>query len=155
MVVRMRMGVGLVRPAVRRPARVSNPDGAFQRLPGEAQFEVLELALGPPARQPPALERGNAGGVIAAIFEPLEGIDHLAGDRLVPENSDDSAHRAWMSFASPSAGSPQRCKRGPQVPEITKHCVEFQPALGMLNRTVRLSFCSPRHVLASAARLLP
>ena len=38
------------------------------------------------------IERGDAGGVIAAIFEALERIDQMAGDRLASENSDDPAH---------------------------------------------------------------
>ena len=38
------------------------------------------------------IERGDAGGVIAAVFEALERIDQMAGDRLAPDNSDDAAH---------------------------------------------------------------
>ena len=40
----------------------------------------------------PRFERGDAGGIVAAVFEPLERIDELARDRLTAENSDDAAH---------------------------------------------------------------
>ena len=38
------------------------------------------------------VQRGDARGVIAAVFEPLERIDQVFGDRFGPEYSDDPAH---------------------------------------------------------------
>jgi Transposase IS116/IS110/IS902 family len=39
-----------------------------------------------------AFQRGNASGVVAPIFEPLERVDKQARDRLTPENAYNSAH---------------------------------------------------------------
>ena len=60
----------------------------------EALFQILQLALGAPARQVAAFQRRDAGGIVAAIFEALERLDHFLGDRLAPEYPDDPAH-AW------------------------------------------------------------
>src|SRR5947207_1965515 len=87
----VRMGVVLGRLAVGRPAGVADPDGAGERLLLETRLQVSQLALGAPARQRAALQRGDAGGVIAAIFEALERIDELACDRLTTENPDNPA----------------------------------------------------------------
>jgi hypothetical protein len=43
-----------------------------------------------------AFERGDARGVIAAIFKALERLDDFLGDRLAPEYSDDPAHAPNM-----------------------------------------------------------
>ena len=87
----VRMRVELGRLAVRGPAGVADADSSGKRFAGEPLLQVLELALGAPARQRPALERRNAGGVVAAILQALERIDELARDGLTPENSNDPA----------------------------------------------------------------
>jgi hypothetical protein len=91
-VARMRMRVGFARSAVRRPPRVADADHALQWRFRQPQFEVLELALGPPARQVATFERRDTGRVVAAIFEPLQSLDDRIGDRRAPQNSDDPAH---------------------------------------------------------------
>ena len=53
--VHVRVRVGLARASVRRPARVADAGAALQRLVGEPQFEVLELALGPALVELPML----------------------------------------------------------------------------------------------------
>ena len=42
----------------------------------------------------------DAGGIIAAIFEPPQSFDQSGRHRLAPENSDDSAHAAQNLFGS-------------------------------------------------------
>jgi hypothetical protein len=86
------MRVAFGRPAVGRPAGVPDADGAGQRLTREPGFEVAQLALGPPADELSALQRGHAGGVVAPVFEALERIDKQARDRFTPENANNSAH---------------------------------------------------------------
>jgi hypothetical protein len=39
-----------------------------------------------------AFQRGNAGGIVAAIFEALERIHNLIRNRTAPENADNAAH---------------------------------------------------------------
>ena len=48
-----------------------------ERLIGEPQLQVLELALGAAAVEVAVLDRGDAGGIIAAIFQPPQGIDEM------------------------------------------------------------------------------
>jgi hypothetical protein len=97
LVGRMRMRVYLVRLAVRGPARVSDAGMAGERLAHQPLFEVLQLAFGAAPRQVPALERGHARRIVAAVFKALERLDHFLGDRLASEYSDDSAHPWNMS----------------------------------------------------------
>ncbi len=89
---RMRMRVDFGRPPMRRPARVADPARAGQRVGAQHGFQVPELALGAPTRQPPVLERRDAGRVVAAIFEPLQRLDEQVRDRLTAEDADDAAH---------------------------------------------------------------
>ena len=88
----MRMGIGLVRLAVGCPAGMADAGGAGERVLLEPALQVLELALGAPPGQVPRFQRGNAGRVIAAIFQPLERVDQLTGDRLMAEDSNNAAH---------------------------------------------------------------
>ena len=89
----MRMGIGLVRLAVGGPAGMADADDAHERLRAQLGLEVAQLALGAPAREPARLQGGDAGGVVAAIFEALERVDQLLRHRLVSENADDAAHK--------------------------------------------------------------
>ena len=94
---RVRMRVGLVRPAVGRPAGVADADRAIERLAREFLFQISELALGAPAREHAVLEGGDAGGIIAAVFEALERIDQQRRDRLAADDSDNAAHASGPS----------------------------------------------------------
>ncbi len=58
---RMRMRIILGRPAMRRPARMADADLALQRLFGEQQLQVLQLAFGPAAGEATGFERRDAG----------------------------------------------------------------------------------------------
>ena len=92
------MGVGLVRASMRRPARVADATVAAERFAHEALAKVAQLALGAPAGQAPALQRGDAGRIIAAIFEAAQRLDNVAGNGFDAENSDYSAHVPAVSF---------------------------------------------------------
>ena len=89
---RVRMGIRFGRRAVRRPARVADAGRAGERLGLQPRLEIDELAAGAPARQLAILERGDAGGIVAAIFEPLQRIDDERRDRLAAQNADNPAH---------------------------------------------------------------
>jgi hypothetical protein len=54
---------------------VADADHAIERFARELLFQIPELAFGTPAREHAVLERGDAGGIIAAVFEALERID--------------------------------------------------------------------------------
>ena len=89
---RMRMRIGLIRPAVGCPARVGDADPPVQALATEPSLQIRELALGATALKASRFERGYPGGIIAAVFEPLERIEQMAGNRLFPQNPHDPAH---------------------------------------------------------------
>jgi hypothetical protein len=67
-------------------------DMTAERLGPQSRLEILELALGAAALEMVAFQRGDAGGVVAAIFKPLERIHQLLRDRTAPENADNTAH---------------------------------------------------------------
>src|SRR5262245_15053872 len=88
----VRMRVALGRLAVRRPAGVADAADARERLALEPRLEIAQLALGAAAGELTAFQRRNAGGIITAVFKPLERIDQRTGDRLTSQNADYSAH---------------------------------------------------------------
>ena len=88
----VRVRVVLIRLAVGRPAGVADADLAIERMRTQARFEIAKFTLGALARDVSAFERGNARGIVAAIFKTLERVDHLAGDRLAPDNAYNPTH---------------------------------------------------------------
>src|SRR6185295_11276141 len=91
----MGMGIGLVRAPVGRPAGMADASGAGQRRLPEPALEILQLAFRPQAGEPTAFEGGDTGGIIAAIFQPLERIDERLGHRRTSENTDDPTHYSF------------------------------------------------------------
>ena len=75
----VRMGVALGRRAVRRPARVADAGGAGQRRAVQRRGEVAELALGAAALDLAVDQGGDAGAVIAAIFQPPQRLQDAGG----------------------------------------------------------------------------
>jgi hypothetical protein len=88
----VRMCVGLVGPAMGRPAGVADADRPGERLAREFLFEILQLAFGAAPRQHAVFEGGNTGGIIAAVFEALERIDQERRNRFAADDSDNAAH---------------------------------------------------------------
>ncbi len=96
----VRMRVALVRLAVRRPAGMADADIAGERLLRQALFQRRELAFGAAAAERAVIERGDAGGVVAAVFEAFERLDQVARDRLTSDDSDDPAHPSGWPLCS-------------------------------------------------------
>ena len=88
----VRMGVVLGRLAVGGPAGVSDAGMAGERFCLQPRFEVFQFAFGAAALEMLALQRRNASGIVAAIFESLERIHDLVRDRTAPQNADNAAH---------------------------------------------------------------
>ena len=76
-----RMGVGLGRQAVRRPAGMADADRALHRLVIEPRGEVGELALGAAALDAAVDQGRDPGRIIAAVFETAQPLDQPGGDR--------------------------------------------------------------------------
>ncbi len=98
---RMGMGIDLVGPAMGRPTGVADADGPRQRLLGEPDLEIAQLAFGAAAGQLAGLQRRDPGRIVAAVFQPPQGIHHARRDRLAAENSYDSAHDATPPACRP------------------------------------------------------
>jgi len=88
----MRMRVVFRRLAVGGPARVSDAGVTRQRFGSQSRFKILEFAFGATPLEMVAFQRGDAGGIVAAIFKPLERIDQLLRNRSAPQNADNAAH---------------------------------------------------------------
>ena len=88
----MRVGVGLVGDAMGGPAGVANADGARQWIAFEQLLKIAQLARSASAAQLTIRDGRNTGGIIAAIFQPLQCIHKLRRNRGLSENSDNSTH---------------------------------------------------------------
>ena len=91
-IVRVGVGIGLGRLAVSRPAGVADADGAADRLALQKRAQVAELALGAAALDLAVDQGRHAGGIVAAILEPLESVEQQGRDRRRSDDSDDPAH---------------------------------------------------------------
>jgi hypothetical protein len=65
---------------------------ALERSVFQSRFEIFQLAFGTAPLEMIAFQCRNACGIVAAIFEALERVDQLLGDRRASENTDDAAH---------------------------------------------------------------
>ena len=99
------MGVEVVGPAVRRPARVGEADRGVRRPVGDGRLEVDQLARPLLDEQVTGvIDEGDAGRVVAAVLEALEPFDE-DGARLPGTGvTDDAAHSGL-----PLARARRRC----------------------------------------------
>src|ERR1700730_9547243 len=103
-----RVGVLLVRLAVRRPARMADADRPPHRFAFEAGDEVRQFAFGA-APLDPAIDQGrDARRIIATVFEPPEAFDQLWRDRFLGDDPNDAAHQRFFprSLSRNSAARP-------------------------------------------------
>jgi hypothetical protein len=63
-----------------------------ERFGFQSRFEVFQFAFGAAPREMVAFQRGDACGIVTAIFQPLERIHDLIRDRSASENADNAAH---------------------------------------------------------------
>ena len=90
----MRVRVGLVGHAMGGPAGMADADVAAERLLAEQPLQIDELPGRPAPRQGAAIQRGDPGQVVAAIFEPFQGIDDQRRDAGMSDYCNDSTHLA-------------------------------------------------------------
>src|SRR6185437_16226192 len=90
--VGLRVRVAFVWPAVRRPARVRDPDGAVDRVAVHDALEHRDLALGLSRLEAVAVAHRDARRIVAAILEALEALDQQAGGAAWSNVPDNSAH---------------------------------------------------------------
>ncbi|MNT56625.1 hypothetical protein D3C72_1939390 [compost metagenome] len=88
----VRVGVGGRGRAVGGPAGVADADGPAQGLDGQDGFQLADLALGAAAFDAAVNHGGDAGGIIAAILQPLQAVDQAGNDGACARDADDAAH---------------------------------------------------------------
>jgi hypothetical protein len=71
---------------------MSDAGVARQRLGPQSGFEIPELAFGAAPVETVAFQRGDTGGIVTAIFQPLERVHQLLRDRTASQNADNAAH---------------------------------------------------------------
>jgi hypothetical protein len=108
LVGRDRVRVFLDRLAVRRPACVADADRAAHRLLLQPRDEVRQFAFGAAALDAAIDQGGDARGIIAAVFEALQGADQFVRDGLLCDDPDDAAHQRFfpLSFSRNCAARP-------------------------------------------------
>jgi len=99
-----RVGVGLGRQPVRRPAGVANPYLSLHRLAIEPPGEIGELALGPPPLDAPIDQGRDPRGVIAPIFQPPQSLNESGRNGLLGDDANNSTHPV-LYFAKPNRTS--------------------------------------------------
>ncbi len=117
---RVGMGVGGGWLAVGGPARVADADQPVERPARKLGLEVAQLAFGAAADQLAALERGDAGGVVAALFQPPQRLDHVERDGVLAQDSRQCRTCACLRFGSDLSG---RGIRRPGRAGPFKNCV--------------------------------
>jgi hypothetical protein len=89
----VRMGVALGRYAVRCPARVRDAQMTVDRRFVQRVLEHPDLAHGAQATHlAAAIQDGDAGRVVAAVFQAAQALDQDGNDVSISDRADDSAH---------------------------------------------------------------
>src|SRR5580658_2279110 len=97
----MWMRVLFGRAAVGGPARVPDPVNAFQRGRANGFFQVVQLARRAPNFQLAVFSHdGNAGRIVAAIFQALQAVQNQRHYGLVANVTDNSAHEDLLLEAA-------------------------------------------------------
>jgi len=111
------VGVALLRLAVGGPAGVANAAVARRAHGIEAGREVDQLALGPQAGEPAwfpwtvprrrlnrRLNRGQASGVVAAVFQLAQTLEQQGGSLPRTDHRNDAAHTDREGTKKPGLG---------------------------------------------------
>ncbi len=88
----MRVSIVLGRRTMGRPARMGDAGVARQRILIEHLGEIVELAGCAPAIDHAIMIGGDAGRIIAAIFEPAQPREQAPAHIFLTDDSDDAAH---------------------------------------------------------------
>src|SRR5438477_9079507 len=109
----MRMRIALGRRAMRRPARMRDAGLAGDVLRAGLHGELGDAAGGAHAFDAGAIYNGDAGRVVAPVFEAPQAVDQDRYDVAACRRADDAAH-ARSSFSS--AASRTEWKPGGRAP---------------------------------------
>ncbi len=88
----MRMGIGLGDTAMRRPAGMADAQHRMELLGDGRPFHFGNAAGAPHAADVLGVEHGNAGGIVAAVFQPLESFNQYRNHIATSDRSHNPAH---------------------------------------------------------------
>ena len=88
----VRMGVALGRRAMRGPAGMADAGGAGQRVAVQHAGQVAELAFRPAPFDVRIHQRGDAGAVIATVFQPPQCLQQQRRCIGLADGADDATH---------------------------------------------------------------
>ena len=88
----MGMSIGLVRLAMRGPARMGDASRAINRRVGHEGFQIDDLAPGAAALNCISRQHSYAGAVIATILQTLQAVDETPGNGFRTCDRNNSAH---------------------------------------------------------------
>jgi hypothetical protein len=105
----MGVGIGLGYAAVSGPARMGDAKLAGQGLRVKFGFELRHFAHRAAQADAAAVQHGDAGGVVAAVFKPAQALQQNGGDVALRDGADDSAHKSvsgelWLAIAQLNCG---------------------------------------------------
>ena len=103
--VGVRVGIGVRGLAMGRPARMTDADVRLDRMLEQRLLEIGDLTDPAAHLQATAVDDGEAGRVVAAIFEALEAFDEERRRVLVAHVPDDPAHET-RPFRDPGRDGP-------------------------------------------------
>ncbi len=92
--VEMRMRIVIRHAPVRGPARVTDADAAFDRLVLDQRREICNAPHALADFDAAAIQRGDARGVIAAIFQPAQPIEEDGSRVCFADVANNAAHKA-------------------------------------------------------------
>jgi len=75
---------------------------AIQGLLAQDFLQCPDLAKRPPPADLAAFDHGHPGGIIAAVFEPPQGLDQALLDGRLADDADDAAHGLILPSGVPS-----------------------------------------------------
>ena len=88
---------------------MADAGGARQRRARHDRGEVAELALGPPPLDHAVHQRGDAGAVVAAVFQPVQRIEDHRGRRPASDHAHDPAHQPGPFLRAARNVAPRPC----------------------------------------------
>ena len=119
--VRVRMGVRLVGPSVRGPARVRDAEAARRVASGDGGFQIRDLAGAPARFETAAVDRRQSRRVVAAVLEPLQRRKQKFDRVVTTDVADNAAHAGGRSGSErqEAAQPPAARVAGPAVSAVT------------------------------------
>src|SRR5690606_18241038 len=97
----VRVGVGLGHAAMGGPAGVADAQHAVEVLGGGGMLHLRHAAGAAHPADAPGLDHGQAGRVIAAVFQALESLDQDRNHIAIRDRANNAAHAVFPRVTGP------------------------------------------------------